>query len=107
MKNQDTNLKYIKAKSRVEREKGFYTHLIIYLSVNVVITGLKVWDNLGSWDSFVNELQTINVWSTWVIWGIVLLMHFFSLRFGQGWEERKLEEFMQQELKKDSEEKYY
>ncbi|BAO74251.1 2TM domain-containing protein [Winogradskyella sp. PG-2] len=45
MKDQEENLKYIKAKNKVEKEKGFYTHLFIYIVVNIVITGVKVNNN--------------------------------------------------------------
>ncbi|MCA0153482.1 2TM domain-containing protein [Winogradskyella vincentii] len=102
MKNQNTNLSYIKAKNRVEREKGFYTHLIIYLLVNIVLTGFKVWGDLSSWDSFINEILTINVLSTWVIWGIFIVLHFLSVKFGQAWEERKIEQIMNEELSNNS-----
>ncbi|WP_369994458.1 2TM domain-containing protein [Winogradskyella sp.] len=98
----DQNLKYIKAKRRVEKEKGFYTHLGIYIVINLIITGFKVYDNLDSWESFTNELLSFNVLFTWTIWGIVLLLHFISLKFGLAWEERKIEEYMNKELSNDS-----
>ncbi len=105
MNNEKSNLKYIRAKNRVEKEKGFYTHLMIYILVNIGITVVKVWNNLGSWESFTNELMSINVWSVWVIWGIFLVLHFLSLKYGQAWEERKIEELMNKELFNNSEEK--
>ncbi|MBC2845709.1 2TM domain-containing protein [Winogradskyella flava] len=99
MKNE--NLKYIRAKDRVERIKGLYNHLIIYLIVNILITGFKVSNDLDSWDSFISELTSINVLSVWGIWGIFLVLHVLSVKFGQGWEERKIEEFMNDELSND------
>lgn len=102
MKNQNQNLKYIKAKNKVERERGFYTHLIIYLLVNVMITILKVWNNLESWESLTDELISINVLSVWCIWGVFLVLHFISFKFGGAWEERKIEELMNKELYNDS-----
>ncbi len=97
---ENSNLKYIKAKNRVEKLKGFYNHLVIYVIVNLVITGFKVSNNLDSWKDFTNELLSIDVLSVWTIWGLVLLIHFISLIFGQGWEERKIEELMNKELSK-------
>ncbi len=97
---ENSNLKYIKAKNRVEKLKGFYNHLVIYVIVNLVITGFKVSNNLDSWKDFTNELMSIDVLSVWTIWGLVLLIHFISLIFGQGWEERKIEELMNKELSK-------
>jgi len=104
MEVEDSNLKYIKAKNKVEKLKSFYNHLVIYVIVNLVITGFKVSNHLESWDSFINDLLSIDVLSVWVIWGLVLLMHFISLIFGQGWEERKIEELMNKELSKNSKE---
>ncbi|MCT4628770.1 2TM domain-containing protein [Winogradskyella sp.] len=102
MKNQDNNLKYIRAKNKVEREKGFYTHLIIYLLVNTVLTVMKVWGDFNSWDSFVDEFLTIDVLSSWTVWGVFLVLHFVSFKYGQKWEERKIEEYMKKELSNDS-----
>ena len=102
MKYQKSNLSYIKAKNKVDRERGFYNHLIVYILVNTVITILKVWNNLDSWESFTNELISINVLSVWVIWGIFLVLHFLSFKFGGAWEERKIEELMNKELSNDS-----
>lgn len=102
MKDENSNLKYIKAKNRVEKLKGFYNHVVIYFIVNSIITGFKVSNNLDSWDAFINDLISIDVLSVWTVWGIVLVMHFISLVFGQSWEERKIEELMQKELAKKS-----
>lgn len=102
MENRESNLKYIRAKNKVDKEKGFYSHLLIYILVNIGITVIKVWNDLDSWDSFTNELTTIDVLSSWVIWGIFLVLHFISFKYGQGWEERKIQEFMNEELSDDS-----
>ena len=98
MKNERTDLKYIKAKNRVEKLKRFYNHLVIYIIVNLVITGFKVSNNLDTWDAFINELFSIDVLSVWCIWGVILIIHFIALTFGQDWEERKIEELMRKEL---------
>jgi len=102
MKKQNSNLSYIKAKNRVDREKGFYTHLVIYFMVNIVLTIFKVWGDLDSWDSFVQGLITINVLSSWTLWGVFVVLHYLSVRFGQAWEERKIEQIMNDELSNKS-----
>jgi len=102
MKKQNSNLSYIKAKNRVDREKGFYTHLVIYFMVNIVLTIFKVWGDLDSWDSFVQGLITINVLSSWTLWGVFVVLHYLSVRFGQAWEERKIEQIMNDELSNNS-----
>ena len=104
MKPETSNLKYIRAKNRVEKLKGFYNHLVIYVIVNLIITGFKVSNNLDSWTSFKNDLLSINVLSVWSVWGVILLIHFISLKYGQGWEERKIEELMSRELSDKSKE---
>lgn len=104
MKTEGSDLKYIKAKNRVEKLKSFYNHLVIYIVVNIVITGFKVSNNLDSWDNFSNEILSIDVLSVWTVWGLVLLIHFISLIYGQGWEERKIEELMNKELSNNSKE---
>jgi len=104
METQASNLKYIKAKNRVEKLKKFYNHFAVYIIINLIITGFKVSNNLDRWDNFINELLSIDVLSTWTIWGLVLVIHFIALTFGQGWEERKIEELMNKELSKNRKE---
>ncbi len=84
--------KYLRAKKRVEKIKGFYVHLFVYLVVNGVIT-FTILKNVSY-----NEL---NIWmfSTALWWGIGLVFHAYGV-FGQGllftkdWEERKIQEIM-------------
>ncbi|MBO3116149.1 2TM domain-containing protein [Winogradskyella sp. DF17] len=92
------NLKYIRAKNRVQREKGFYNHLVVFILVNIGITAFKIYGNLSSWDDFTKELISLNVLSTWVVWGCILLFHFFMVRFGGQWEEKKINEYMDREM---------
>jgi len=103
MKQQESFSKYDRAKRRVERLKGFYRHLAIFIVVNLMITGFKVYDSLGSWEAFTSELQTINVLSSWTVWGAILGIHAFMVfvfpkLLGYDWEERKIEQLMQDEL---------
>lgn len=102
MKTKTSDLKYIKAKNRVEKLKKFYNHLTVYIIVNLIITGFKVYNNLDSWDNFINELFSIDVLSSWTVWGVVLVIHFISVVFFYGWEERKIEEYMNKENQKNS-----
>jgi len=102
METKESNLKFIKAKNRVEKLKKFYNHLAIYIIINLIITGFKISDNLDSWDNFINELISIDVLSSWTVWGLVLLIHFISIAFFQGWEERKIEAYMNKENQKSS-----
>ena len=102
MKTEESNLKFIKAKNRVEKLKKFYNHLAVYIIVNLIITGFKVSNNLDSWDNFISELLSIDVLSSWTVWGVVLVIHFISVVFFHSWEERKIEEYMNKENQKNS-----
>lgn len=101
MKTEDQSLKYIKARDRVEKIKKFYNHLAVYIIINLIITGFKLSNNLGSWKEFTSELFSIDTLSSWVIWGIVLLIHLFAITVGRKWEERKIEVLMKKELLKN------
>lgn len=97
METNTTDLKYLKAKNRVEKLKRFYNHLAVYIIINSIITGFKVYNNLDSWESFTNELFSFDVLSSWTVWGMVLVIHFISVVFFQDWEERKIEAYMKKE----------
>ena len=101
MKTQEKDLKYLMAKDRVEKLRRFYNHLGVYILVNIIITGFKVTSHLESWDSCVDKFLSIDVLSSWTIWGLVLAIHFISVTFLQGWEERKIETLMKKELLKN------
>ena len=87
----NTEDKYQKAKKRVEALKGFYTHLTAYVLVNLLLCTINL---LTSPDS---------LWFYWPLmgWGIAVALH--ALRvfgiggwFGAAWEERKINELMEQ-----------
>jgi hypothetical protein len=82
---------YQRAKQRVEELKGFYTHLAVYLVINL---GLFLIDFVtgGGW------------WFFWPLigWGVGLTIHavvVFGVEgpLGRGWEERKIRELMERE----------
>ncbi len=81
--------KYEKAKKRVEEIKGFYTHAIVYVVVNIGLFLLNLFTNPGGW------------WFYWALfgWGIGLFFHamgvFVFNRFpNKKWEEQKIKEVM-------------
>lgn len=92
--NQDP--RYTSAVHQVRRIKKFYTHLLVYILVNAyIIFGDSAFQNqhdFWSWETF----------STSIFWGIGLVFHAFSvfgknIFFSSGWEERKINEFMEKE----------
>jgi len=85
------NEKYEKAKKRVEEIKGFYSHLIVYICVNIVLVIINLITSPGA------------LWFFWPLagWGIGLIFHglgvfVFSKFPGKKWEERKIKEVMKE-----------
>lgn len=106
MKNQESNIEYLKAKNRVEKLKRFYTHLGVYFVINSIITAVKVMHNMNEGATFEDALFNFSALASWVIWGLVLAIHAFSvyglpLILGHDWEERKIEKYMNEELNND------
>lgn len=88
---------YQKAKKQVESIKGFYSHLAFYLVFNGIII-------------FINLKYSPNVlWFFWTTfsWGLGLFIHalkvfkWFSF-FGKDWEEKKLQQFIEEEKSKSN-----
>ncbi|MGB0949702.1 MAG: 2TM domain-containing protein [Marinirhabdus sp.] len=92
--------KYNRAKKKLEDLKGFYTHLAVYIVVNLAIL-------LSISGVFYNGLSNIEIpgWgslATPFFWGIGLAFHYFHVkgsRFFKGWEERKIKELMEKDEK--------
>ena len=98
--NTQEEIKYQEALKRVKKIKGFYTHAIIYILVNIMIVMLNI-QNLNEGESY---FQFKN-FMTAFFWGIGLVAHGLSVFMpnwvmGQNWEERKIKEFMEKEKNK-------
>ncbi len=81
--------KYETARMQIEKEKSFYTHLIIYTLVIGAFWALNAMNDQGDWWAF---------WPT-VGWGIGLFFHGFGVFgknavFGKRWEEKRMKELM-------------
>ena len=102
---------FLRAKKRVKAIKGFYVHFMVYILVNIFISGVVVFGLTKSGDNFVDAFSNFGVYSTWVFWGIGMFFHwlgvfgFKSLGFGNDWEEKKIKELMEKEDLKKS--KFY
>ncbi|HET8737787.1 MAG TPA: 2TM domain-containing protein [Pricia sp.] len=88
--------KYLRAKKRMEEIRKFYTGLMSYLVVIALLAGLNYYLNEWSYPWF--------LWAAFG-WGIGLTFQAakaFNLNpfFGKDWEERKIEEFMQEDERK-------
>ena len=96
-RNFKEDIRYKAAKKRVKDIKGFYTHLLVYLIVNLFIL---VIDSRGQ--GFWSGLQEFNNYWTAISWGIGLLVHGLHvfgahIFLGKDWEERKIQELMEQD----------
>ncbi|HNQ26984.1 MAG TPA: 2TM domain-containing protein [Aquaticitalea sp.] len=86
--------RYDRAVKKVKQIKGFYSHLLVYIVINLMIFVLNVQDlepgeSYFQWQNFL----------TLFFWGIGLLAHGLSvfipdIILGKGWEERKIKEYM-------------
>jgi hypothetical protein len=100
----DKEQAYLKAKHRVEKLRRFYTHLTVYIIVNVIVSTLKIVRNLRNGESFNEAVFDLSFSGIWLIWGIVLAIHAFSvfglpLILGDNWEEEKIKQFMEDDKK--------
>lgn len=94
---------YEAAERKVRRLKAFYSHLVVYLCVNIIIVFINI-DDLAPGESY---FKMSNFYTAF-FWGIGLLINGLSVFghlyfFGKDWEDRKMKEFMEQETtQKDS-----
>ena len=96
--------KFIKAKKRVNRIKGFYKHLTVYLVVNIMLLFIKAYflgffESNGMTDENLMKWLEWNIIATPLLWGIGLIIHgicVFLVKPGflKKWEERKIQEYM-------------
>jgi hypothetical protein len=91
---EEDQIKYEQALQRVKKIKGFYTHLVVYLVINLMLVIVNV-QNLDKGESY---FQFKN-FQTAFFWGIGILAHGLSvflpnMILGNNWEERKIKELM-------------
>jgi hypothetical protein len=95
--NSQDEIKYQEALKRVKRIKGFYTHALVYIVINIMIVIVNIQD-LKEGESYFQFKNFI----TLSFWGIGLLAHGLSvflpgMILGSNWEERKIRELMEKE----------
>ncbi|WP_343913920.1 2TM domain-containing protein [Aquimarina litoralis] len=104
METSELNKRYEYAKKRVKEERIFYTHLGVYLVINVIITAVILQFQEYIYDGYL----VINLISSPVLWGVFLLAHglwvfrdrkltknsFTLSLFSKKWEEKKIKELM-------------
>ena len=91
------DLRYQEAKKRIKKIKGFYTHLAVYVVINIMIIIV----NIQSLDANETYFQKENFFTAF-FWGIGLAAHASSTFLpnwflGKNWEQKKIKEFMEKE----------
>ena len=88
--------RYQEAKKRVTEIKSFYSHLFIFVVVNVALFLINLATSPGAW------------WFYWPLfgWGIGIAAHAFSVfgtggRLGREWEQRKIKEIMEKDKREN------
>jgi len=89
--------RYNRAKKKVEKIKGFYTHGIVYVIVNILLLSM-----IYSGYANVTEFWNLGSFSTAIGWGIGLFVHGVSvfgkdILFGSNWEAQKMQQFLKEE----------
>lgn len=93
----EEQIQYENALKRVKKIKGFYTHLIVYVVINIMIIIVNI-QNLDKEESY---FQLENFFTAF-FWGIGIVAHALSvfgpnLFLGNDWEEKKIKELMEKE----------
>lgn len=102
-----------KAKKRVNELKQFYSHIRVYILVNILLLLLKsefidfVTGETDHFDPNFIKWLDLNVIITPVLWGIGLLIHgLYAYRhkfvFIKRWEQVQIQKFLEEEEKKNS-----
>jgi len=95
--------KYASAKKKVERIKGFYRHLMVYVCVNIVISTVHTVNDVWNGASFLTAIWDLQTLFVWIPWGIGLVIHglvvldVLSFFMGKNWERKKIKELMDKE----------
>ena len=83
-----------RAREQVKKIKNFYTHLLVYVLINLIIV-VKNIEDLGPDESYFQVRNFI----TFSLWGIVIIIHALNVFLpnfilGKKWEERKIKKYM-------------
>jgi len=91
--------KYKKVQKRVHEIKQFYKHFSIYLLINLVFIGRRIYIDISNGDAIIDAFTAVSNYSFFFWWGIGLIIHGILVFgapkfFSKDWEKRKVEELM-------------
>ena len=101
--NRELDKSYLRAKNRVEKLKKYYSHLISYLLVNILLSSYNIFKDILRGDTFEEAIFDGNNFSLWFWWGIAIAFHTYNtfsenlLFMNKSWEEKKIKEYMNEE----------
>ncbi|PKA83865.1 2TM domain-containing protein [Ulvibacter sp. MAR_2010_11] len=95
-------IKYKRAKKKIKEIKGFYSHLTVYIVINILLLLMHMGLFHNGFFDFNFEVPTWPMFTTPFFWGIGLLFHGLyvfqdKFSFFKNWEERKIREFMEKD----------
>ncbi|WP_412985945.1 2TM domain-containing protein [Pontimicrobium sp. IMCC45349] len=104
MNDLDKEQAYLSAKRRVDKLRGFYSHLTVYIGANLLVSGYKIIRNIRRGESLEEAIFDLSFSGMWMLWGLGLIIHAFVVFIlpkivGENWEERKIKQFMEEEEK--------
>ncbi len=107
MSDFDKERAYKEAKKRLNEERAFYMHAVVYVIMNLVIAFFKIKVGEYANSEEYNNWLFWNIIATPLFWGIGLLGHgiwtfkgrkwFDKSIYGEKWEKRKIEEIMKKD----------
>ena len=102
MDNFEAENRYLIAKEKVEKLKGYYWHLASYIIVNIVISAIKIVSEMQNGVSFAETFFDFGTYALWFFWGIGMFFHTLgvfgnNLFLSKKWEQRKIKEILEKE----------
>lgn len=97
---ENKNERYIRAQKRVEQIKQFYKHLLVYVIINLLVIGRRIYKDIVYRDeSVIEAFLDIDNYNLFFWWGIVVVLHGVNVFgrqriFSKDWEDRKIKEYM-------------
>lgn len=90
------------AYKKVKKIKGFYSHLKVYIIVNIIII-VSSFNRIYIGNHFeIRGFENWEMYSTAFYWGIALVIHAFTvfgpdIFFNNDWEQKKIQKYMDKE----------